>query len=424
MYNVSQRISRGIHHVIPKIIIPLLLLLAGCTKEVPETPEEPEQPVRNDYLVRAEEVKIMDGETLKSFLGMAGYEQYALLVKSDVRLIRVVYATEYPKGTTINVSGALLISGNYDSRFPTVLFNHGTNGDRNTAPSVEIGSMPSLEVFLGITIASAFNCAVLIPDYIGYGESKSVTHPYMHGESLGQTGLNFIRAYREYVSAPDVALPFNNNILITGYSEGGYAAVAVHKTIDAHSSEGLKVRKTVAGAGAYDLEAFSKEVLNNPNPLGTRMLSSYLWVLGMYKTDFRYSKSYADIFSEADNASLQSIGYDLAYYKNETAGLNLHDRPSELFKPGFISGVLDDTDAEFIHISQQNSLIDFTPKDSIIFVYGDADTWVYPVNSENAYSAMSAKQCPVKAYEQPGGDHKTTLPLYLDVLLERLQAEF
>jgi hypothetical protein len=415
MYNGFQRISRGIHHNIPKIIIPLLLLLAGCTKEAPE------QPVRNDYLVRAEAVNTMSRETLKNLLGLFGYGQYASLVKSDVRLIRVVYATEYPKGSTINVSGALLISGNYDARFPTVLFNHGTNGDRNTSPSVEISALPSLEVFLGITIASAFNCAVLIPDNIGYGESQSVTHPYMHGESLGQSGLDFIRAYREYVSAPDVALPFNNNILITGYSEGGYASVAVHKTIDAHPSEGLKVRKTIAGAGAYDLAAFSKEVLNNPNPLGTRTLSSYLWVLGMYKTDFRYSKSYADIFSEEDNTLLQSIGYDLAYYKNETAGLPLNEIPSQLFKPEFISGVLNDTDAEFIRISQQNSFIDFTPKDSIIFVYGDADTWVYPVNSVNAYNAMSAKQCPVKACLHPGGDHETTLSLYLDVLLERLQ---
>ncbi|MDR0729813.1 MAG: hypothetical protein LBF19_06820, partial [Prevotellaceae bacterium] len=69
-----------------------------------------------------------------------------------------------------------------------------------------------------------------------------------------------------------------------------------------------------------------------------------------------------------------------------------------------------------------NSFVDFTPKDSVIFVYGDADQWVYPVNSENAYKAMSAKQCPVKAYVQPGGDHETTLPLYLEVLFARLQA--
>ncbi|MDR2450017.1 MAG: hypothetical protein LBD52_08690 [Prevotellaceae bacterium] len=406
-----------------KIIIPiLLLLLAGCSKETPE------QPVRNNYLVQAEEVKTINKEVLKTSLEIfasgqyASYRQYASLVQSGVRLLRVVYATEYPKGTTINVSGALLISENYNPRFPTLLVNHGTHGDHNSTPSVSIQSIPPMEVFLGITIASIFDCAVLIPDYIGYGESKSITHPYTHGESLGQTGLDFIRAYREYMSDPAVAMSFNNNIVITGYSEGGYASLAVHKTIDDHPSDGLKVLKTVAGAGAYDLTAFSKEILRNQNPLGTRMLSSYLWVIGMYKKDFQYSKNYADIFSETDDALLRDIGYDLAYYKNETANLPLHEISSQLFKPEFISGVLNETDAEFIHISQQNSLIDFTPKDSVIFVYGDADPWVYPVNSENAYAAMSAKHCPVKAYIQPGGDHETTVPFYVEVVLARLQA--
>jgi dipeptidyl aminopeptidase/acylaminoacyl peptidase len=93
-----------------------------------------------------------------------------------------------------------------------------------------------------------------------------------------------------------------------------------------------------------------------------------------------------------------------------------------LFQPAFIAGIQDDTDTEFIRISQQNSFTDFAPKDSVIFVYGDADDWVYPVNSENAYHAMKEKGCKVKAYVQPGGDHDTTLPLFLDVLLERLLA--
>ena len=146
----------------------------------------------------------------------------------------------------------------------------------------------------------------------------------------------------------------------------------------------------------------------------------------MYKKDFKYSKDYADIFSEADNTLLQSINYDLAYYSNEnedgTPKLPLHEVPSLLFNSEFISGVVDGTDTEFIRMSRQNSLVDFTPKDSIIFVYGDADTWVYPSNSENAYNTMFAKGCPVEKCVYPGGDHTTTIPFYADELLVRLQA--
>jgi predicted esterase len=411
--NVKYRLSR-------KILIPILLLLAtGCTKETPE-----EQPVQNDYFVRTEAFNAISKEMLKFVFDNQGYGQYAPLMQSDVRPFRVVYTTEYPKGTKINVSGALLLPDNYNPRFPVVVLNHGTYGDRNSAPSKEIQkNLPSsIDVFLGMAIASAFNCALLMPDYIGYGESQSVTHPYMHGESLGQTGLDFIRAFREYTADPAVALSFNSNIFITGYSEGGYAAVALHKAIDARPAEGLKVYKNVAGAGAYDMEAFSKAVASNSQPLGLRMLSSYLWVLEMYKNDFRYSKSYADIFSETDNALLQSINYDIAYFGNEAAELPLHDVAAELFQPEFISGIMNETDTEFIRISRENSLIDFVPKDSLIFVWGDADNWVYPVNSENAYNAMRSKGCKVASCIQPGGDHNTTMPLYIEVVLDRLQA--
>ncbi|MDR2813348.1 MAG: hypothetical protein LBB79_01645 [Prevotellaceae bacterium] len=390
-------------------------LLAGCSKETPEQPER-------RYLVQAEAVSVMPKETVRLVLELAGFKQYASLMQSDVRRLRVVYATEYPKGTKINVSGALLISKSYNPRFPTVVYNHGTNSNRNSAPSVDIQSLTSPDIFLGAAVASAFGCAVLIPDYIGYGESKDITHPYMHGESLGQAGLDFIRAYREYAAEPSAGLSFNDSIFITGYSEGGYAAVALHKAIDDLPSEGLKALKTVAGSGAYDLAAFSKAIVANPDSLGVQMLSSYLWVIGMYKTDLRYSKNYEDIFSKADNELLQSIGHDLAYARNVTASLPLHEISSQLFTPEFISGIRDETDTEFIRISQQNSLVNFAPKDSLIFVYGDADRWVYPVNSINAYQSMLKKGCKVSIYVQHGGDHNTTLSLYVEVLLARLSA--
>jgi acetyl esterase/lipase len=282
-----------------------------------------------------------------------------------------------------------------------------------------------IDVMLGMVIASTFNCALLIPDYIGYGESIDITHPYTHAKSLGQTGLDFVRAYRQFADSVDLA--FNNNIFITGYSEGGFASVALHKAIDAlPAAEGVKVLKTVAGAGAYDLEGFSKAILSKTNALGTRMLSSYLWVIGMYKNDFQYSKAYAEIFSTADNALLSGINYDLAYYSNEnsdgTPKLQLHEIPSQLFQPAFISGIVEGGDTEFLRISRQNSLVDFVPKDSLIFVHGTTDYWVYPENSETAYNAMLAKGCPVKYIEVPGKDHTTALPKYVEEVLNRLLA--
>lgn len=402
------------------MIIPLLLFVAGCGNETPEPP------VEKKYLVQTEEVaNPVTKEMLQVILnGQAGYGQLAMLLQSNVRMLSVTYTTEHPKGNPLNVSGALLISEDYSADFPTVVFNHGTYFDSNSAPSVDIGKLftpganeqSAADMIFGLALASAFNCAVLLPDYIGYGESKSVIHPYVHVESLGQTGLDFIRAFREYMASSKVNA--GDRVFITGYSEGGTAALALHKAIDAHPEEGLKVAGNVAGSGVYDMLESYRAFLGNPNPVDPSMLSTYLWVLGMFKEEFKYSKDWENIFSETDHATLQGIEYDLSY--SNSLGLELSDIASELLHPDFIAGVQEGTDTEFINIMRQNSLVDFAPKDSLIFVYGSADNWVYPINSKNAYNKMREKGCKVEARVVTGGDHMTTIPEYIKVLVNWL----
>jgi hypothetical protein len=114
---------------------------------------------------------------------------------------------------------------------------------------------------------------------------------------------------------------------------------------------------------------------------------------------------------------LNTLEYDFAYYKAEP--LQISDVPVSLFQPEFSKSILGDMDAEFITIARKNSFNDFVPHDSLIFVYGDNDQWVFPVNTERTYADMLKNGGKVKAYLQPGGDHETTLNLYLSVVLDR-----
>ncbi len=394
------------------LLLFIAVVLTSCSKS-----EEPEE----KYLITASKSSTVQKEMMQTVMALIpDYAKYATLLKTDVSLFRVSYTTEYPKGKKINASGVLIIPDDFNTNYPTVVYTHGSIY-KNEAPSLAINNLLSFpkEVALCIVMSSSFNCAVLMPDYVGYGDSESIPHPYMHAESLGQASLDLIRASREYVATPEVALPFNNHIFITGYSEGGYAAVALQKKIQETTNSGLQVVKTLAGAGAYDHVVFAKEFLQQDIELNRHFVSSYLWVIGMYKTDFAYSKNYDQIFSEQDNTLLQSTNYNLAYFAPENLAINTN--PWSLFKPEFRNGVINGTDTEMLQILKENSLIDFTPRDSLIFVHGTADTWVYPVNTLNAYNTMSAKGCKVKLYEYPDGNHETTLPVFLDILLGRLR---
>lgn len=397
------------------LLFAVFFLFTACSKD-----ETPDKPVVDTYLVSASK----SGEIQKAFFQLAlttypGLSQYASLPQTDVSLIRMTYLTEYPKGEQTTASGVCIIPSNYDASFPTVVYTHGTI-TQPEAPSLSIASPSSytIELLLSAAIASSFKCAVLVPDYIGYGESEAITHPFLHAESLGQASLDLIQAFREYAVKDEVALAFNNRLLISGYSEGGSAAVALQKTIQGLSGSGLTVEKVIAGSGAYDNVAQATEFMKKTTTLNPSFVSSYLWTFQMYKTDFAYAKNYNQIFSEEDNALLQSTQYNMAYFATEK--LALHTNPSLLFRQDFREGVLNGTDTEFLRISKENSLVDFTPRDSLILVCGSADDWVYPINTRNAYNAMISKGCPVNMYEYPGGTHQSTMINYLEILLGRL----
>ncbi|GHV61125.1 hypothetical protein FACS1894195_1150 [Bacteroidia bacterium] len=355
--------------------------------------------------------------SLQVIASYAGMSELSPLLTADVEKWRVVYRMEYPAGSATDVSGVLLKPSMVNEDFPTLVYMHATEGNRDNAPSEQ----GSLEVTLGTCIASAFKCNVLVPDYVGYGESKSLAHPYVHGESLAQTGLDFLLAIENYEESP-VSFPGTPHpVLIAGYSEGGYAALALHRKIEQTPQSGFTVAKTIAGSGPYDLVAFSKAVVQQNTDIGSTTMGSFLWVLHTYKNDMAFKQPYSEIFTPDNDAKLKAINYDFSYYKSKETSIST--TPSQLFATSFVNSVVDGTATEFLSVSAQNSLNDFAPADSVIFVYGDADTWVYPLNTTNTFTAMQGKGCKVKVHCMPGGTHETTLTLFRDVVISSLLAQ-
>ncbi|MDH8700911.1 hypothetical protein M2138_000245 [Dysgonomonadaceae bacterium PH5-43] len=373
-----------------------------------------------DYLDKVEESGSMTTGLIKLALKTFGYKEYMNIVNSDVNCYKVSYYTEYPKGTKIKASGALIISKSFNPEFPTIVYNHGTVTEKE-APSISVSSISNynIELFLGIALASAYNCAVLLPDYIGYGESNNIIHPYIHKESLGQAGLDMVRAFEEYADNTK-GLTFNNDLFITGYSEGGNASLALHEKIENTNNSGLYIYKTVAGSGSYDNVSFAKEFLAQDITLDAHFISSYLWTFNMYKTNYNYSKAYDKVFSESDNALLKANNYDLAYFHTEE--LDINTNPKLLFNEDFRQGVIDGSDTELINILNKNSFFSFAPKDSVVLIYGTADDWVFPSNSINTYNSIKELGGKARVVEVEGKNHETLLIDYLDLILKELKS--
>ncbi|MDQ7066774.1 MAG: lipase family protein [Sulfurimonas sp.] len=67
--------------------------------------------------------------------------------------------------------------------------------------------------------------ASINPDYIGYGASNSVAHPYMLKKASARSSVDMIKASMKYMQDNGIAI--NHQLYISGYSQGGYTAMAL-----------------------------------------------------------------------------------------------------------------------------------------------------------------------------------------------------
>jgi pimeloyl-ACP methyl ester carboxylesterase len=339
----------------------------------------------------------MNVEQVKSL--MTDYASLLSLAQTGINLYTVEYNTRL-NDAEILVSGLFIISAEVSEQTPVIVYNHGTM-HKNEAPSFCNTSKYYMDIRLCYIFASILKCVILIPDYIGHGISSSIEHPYIHAESLGQTSLDIIRAYIDYTKITPQATPANKNVIILGYSEGGYTSVALHKKIQ-ETAHDINIVKTYAGAGPYDVENFVKEVLRQDRNLPEYSISSYLWVLSTYKTYSGYSRMYNRIFSKADNEILKNSNYSLGYLASYPISLN----PQKLFQEQFIDMILNNQDAEFNAILKENTLTDFVPSDSLILFHSEADSWVYVSNTNNAFDRMKRNGAPVRCQIIPAGENQ------------------
>lgn len=163
-----------------------------------------------------------------------------------VNTYKVTYKTLDVNGDTTIASGAICLPQIEDcNSFAIVAYHHGSVLNRINVPSNGINN-ESLLVFAGN------GYIVTSPDYLGLGDNPGL-HPYHHAQSEATSSIDLIRATREYLTKQtDILL--NGQIFLTGYSQGGHAAMATHKYITEnilHSE--FNIMASTPMAGSYDL---------------------------------------------------------------------------------------------------------------------------------------------------------------------------
>ena len=186
------------------------------------------------------------GEILRaSSLTAAGVVQSLLATVQSRRTHQIsgTYRSVDQNGDSITLSGKIVVPDKVPVR-NIILVSHYTIGANFEAPS---------QCFPIEGILAGHGYAVVVADYIGFGVTRHLPHPYMVGELTAKNVIDLYFAALPYLKSID-KMPADPSIYLMGYSQGGATTVTVQYLLERDYPE-VKIRRNFAGGGPYDLAA-------------------------------------------------------------------------------------------------------------------------------------------------------------------------
>jgi pimeloyl-ACP methyl ester carboxylesterase len=234
----------------------------------------------------------------QSLLAIAGAPRCGF----DVHYIN--YETVGAKGESTTATGALMVPNGTAAPCggarPIVLYAHGTSPEKsyNIANILSIDNPADGESMLIAAMFAAQGYIVVAPNYAGYDTSTLPYHPYLNGDQQSKDMIDALTAARSALgSIPASETSDDGRLFITGYSQGGYVAMATQRALQ---DLGQIPTAVAPMSGPYALEAMGDAIVTGSVNLGSTlfiplMVSSYQNAYSnVYSalTDF-YSASYA-----------------------------------------------------------------------------------------------------------------------------------
>lgn len=217
-------------------------------------------------------------------------------------------AVMVPTGTAPDCNGAR----------PILLYAHGTAIDRNfnIADYINNGE--------GNLIAAMFAAQgyiVVAPNYAGYDTSTLAYHPYLNASQQSQDMIYMLTAARTALMRLPISTPMDSGqLFITGYSQGGYVAMATQQALEA---AGQPVTATAPMSGPYAMNAMADKIF-----YGDVILESTLFA-PLISTS--YQKAYGNIYTTPADIYTANYATDIETLLPSTT-------PDTLFSSGKLPG--------------------------------------------------------------------------------------
>jgi len=342
----------------------------------------------NEQAIGGKVVVDLDGENIKNSLIAA--KTPGVDVNTTVygyKAYKIPYNTTDEEGNTVAVSGLMVIPKGLPNALVSakglsmVSDDHGTIFANADAPVVTAGTnnAPNGSPVL---LTSLFGFVTLQPDYIGFGDSSEHYHPFVLKKSLANATVDFIIAAKKF--ALDNKINLNGQLFLTGYSEGGYAAMATLQKIEQEGN--LHVTLAAPMAGPYALEAMAMKVLDSP----TLSVPSFMADVG-YAYAVAYEEDVASVINEPYASKLEGLLDGTKTRPEIDAELTtVTTGTSGLFNPQFVNNFFTDSNYWFKKATQENDLHNWVPQTAVRLVHCKGDNVIPYKISELTQGTMTA----------------------------------
>jgi len=322
-------------------------------------------------------------------------------LQHGVEVYKITYKTKF-KDKEIIASGLVSVpqtSGTY----PVISYQNGTNTQHSNAPSVN----PNDQLFQMLEFVASTGFIVSVPDYLGFGSSSNMFHPYYDMKSTNESTTDMIRAVKELANNYLEVVP-KNDLFIMGYSQGGWATMQLQKYIEENFSSEFKLRASACGAGGYDVSYINDYILGQtdyPMPYYIGYMINSFVKLG------DVTNLPADIFKSPYSDRI------LTLYNGTKSGdeinAQLTTKIADLFTAEYRSGVKTNNKfSSVVSTLSKNSISAWKTNVPTMILHGTADTYVPYQGSENIYNDFLAKgvsKSNVTLVPFPGLGHTTAI---------------
>ena len=186
---------------------------------------------------------------------------------------------------------------------PVVLYAHGTEINK-TANIADITNPSNSEGALIAAMFAAQGYIVIAPNYAGYDISTLGYHPYLNATQQSSEMMDILAAARTALPKTQTSSTSDNGkLFITGYSQGGFVAMATQRAMDAANQP---VTAAAPMSGPYAVEAFGDALFFGNVDLGSTVFAPLLTTSYQHEYGNIYTAT-TDIYSTSYAAGIDAL---------------------------------------------------------------------------------------------------------------------